>query len=246
VRYERWEFGLDDADELARQFRDRKRLSFHAGDPTSADPFETLEAESEPGLNDAIRALSIDAPAFGTPQEAPRSPGLYSISVLTAAALQELHLEDVERETPLLERILYLGKAEDSLRSRLSSTHFKTGKTGWSTVRRTLAALLDLESCPRPSKVHTPEQLRTMTANYGLIQGDEMKLTRWMTKNLAVRAAATSAESLRELERQVGAALRPPLDQERPPLWSPNPWRTQVAEARARLRERAREATAVR
>lgn len=163
-------------------------------------------------------------------------------------ALADLGLEEVDGETPLHDRILYLGKAEDSVRRRLARTHFETGKTGWSTLRRTLAALLDLASCTRPSRIAapTPEQLRTMTSNYGLTPDDEARLTAWMIENLDVRAAATGSEPLPQLERVVGAVLRPPLDQERTPLWSPNPWRTQVAEARARLRTRARDAASPR
>lgn len=44
---------------------------------------------------------------------------------------------------------------------------------------------------------------------------------------------------LRHLELAVGAILRPPLDQDRPPMWQPNPWRAQVKAARERLRAQA-------
>lgn len=244
LRHERWEFSLDEAEELAGQFR-------HRGTPSQADMHRSSAAtetarsvypDAEPE-SDPIRDLSVEGLALPGPDAAPDSPGLYSVSAAVEQALADLGLEDVEGETSLLVRVLYLGKAEDSLRGRLAGTHFKTGKTGWSTLRRTLAALLDLQSCPRPSRIEapTPEQLQTMTSNYGLLPDDETKLTTWMIENLEVRAAETGSEPLPQLERTVGVVLRPPLDQERTPLWSPNPWRVQVADARARLRVRARE-----
>lgn len=70
---------------------------------------------------------------------------------------------------------------------------------------------------------------------------DEKTLTEWMIECLVVKVVTDLAAPLGELERQVGGVLRSPLDQERAPLWSPNPWRRQVAEARKRFPDRARE-----
>jgi hypothetical protein len=149
-----------------------------------------------------------------------------------------------EGEDRLLGCLLYLGKAEDSLRDRLLSTHFRSGRTGHSTARRTFAALLDLESCPRPSRIAapTPKQIERCITNYGLVPDDERRLTEWMIASLEVRSFASAWQPLNELERAAGAKLRPPFDQGRSPLWEPNPWRPYVAQRRRALRERARAA----
>jgi hypothetical protein len=79
----------------------------------------------------------------------PARPGLYAIH--TAAEVWQL----LDLGAAPDARRLYIGKAEKSLQSRDLNVHFRSGKTGWSTVRRSLAARLqrhlDLVACPRSS-----------------------------------------------------------------------------------------------
>jgi hypothetical protein len=76
----------------------------------------------------------------------------------------------------------------------------------------------------------------TLTANFAFAPAEDERLTAWMIARLQIRALATKASPLSAVERAVGAALRPPLDQERKPFWMPNPWRVSVASARERIR----------
>src|SRR5439155_13359997 len=105
---------------------------------------------------------------------------------------------------------------------------------------------LDLQSQPRRTSIAHPtaKQLRTMTTNFDLPQEDDDRLTDWLAANIAVRADQSAWQPLVDLERAVGAILRPPLDQGRPPMWEPNPWHAQVMAARRRLQARAREVAA--
>ena len=171
----------------------------------------------------------------------PDEPGIYVIWPANPLAIADLGLRDVAGEPSLADRPLYVGKAQDSVRRRLTK-HFSSGDTGRSTLRRTLASLLDLESRPRRTNIAypTPEQVRALVANFDLAERDDERLTRWMAQHLTVCGVASIFSPLRKVERAVGAELRPPLDQERPPMWSPNPWRDYVAECRQALRERAR------
>jgi hypothetical protein len=189
-----------------------------------------------------LPALTVGAP-FVPIADLPDVPGLYALWAATSQTIESLGLSEVEGQVPLLERPLYVGKAEGSILHRLSKDHFASGDTGHSTVRRTFAALLDLESRPRHSRIAQPSerQLRVLTANFDLVAEADEHLSAWMVRSLVVRAAPTSWVPLKDLERAVGAVLCPPLDQERVPMWSPNPWRDQVAAARERLRGRARE-----
>jgi hypothetical protein len=170
----------------------------------------------------------------------PNSPGIYTVWAATERALTELDLPGASTEPSLMQRPLYVGKETKSIRRRLSK-HFSSGDTGHSTLRRTLGSLLDLESRPRHTTIEYPteKQLRTLVTNFDLTEADDDRLTRWMSTNIELCAVASSFTPLRDLERTIGAMLRPPLDQERSPMWQPNPWRAQVAAARRRLRDRA-------
>ena len=195
--------------------------------PTS----QRLEVE----CGDAIRILGVEGePVDGLPAVA----GLYTFSARRPGAVGELGLKELEPDMPLTRRILYIGKSESSLADRLGGTHFATGMSGHSTVRRTFGSLLGLRAIPRPSAIADPtrKQLMTMTANFAFDHDDDVRLTQWMLSNLAIRAFPSSFTPLAALERRVGAAFRPPLDQERKAFWTPNPWRDQVHDARARLR----------
>ncbi len=189
----------------------------------------------------AAKALDLSAPAIGL-ADVEVTSGLYSLAARSVGAIEALRLEDRPDQQPLLERVLYVGKAESSLFTCLAKTHFAEHKTGWSTVRRTFAALLGLAPVPRPTRIVSPTraQLMTLSANYALEPGDEAELTRWMRSHLEIRSCPSIWMPLEELERAVAAALKPPLDQERPPMWGPNPWYSEVAMARERMRLRVR------
>ncbi len=128
-----------------------------------------------------------------------------------------------------------VGKAERSLAGRDVRTHFATGKTGSSTLRRSLAALLaddlELEACPR----NTSEP--GYFANFGLEVGGDARLTAWMVEHL--RVAVCPAEAgvvLDEVETAVLECLLPPLNIDK----VRTPWRQQVRSGRQRMAAEAR------
>ncbi|MAY98144.1 GIY-YIG nuclease family protein [uncultured Nocardioides sp.] len=106
---------------------------------------------------------------------------------------------------------LYVGKAERSLNGRDVRTHFAAGKTGSSTVRRSLAALLfealDLSPVPRnPSK---PDG----SANYALEAEGDARLSEWMDQRLTLATwASPVGVVLDEVETELVRRLRPPLN----------------------------------
>ena len=79
--------------------------------------------------------------------------------------------------------IIYIGKSEKSQKSRDAQTHFKSGKTGSSTLRRSLGAILredlDLQPIPRSK---TESRMR----DYKFIEESEKQLTEWMIENLSI------------------------------------------------------------
>lgn len=154
----------------------------------------------------------------------PRHPGLYAVHG-EAAVWQELGLGEPPDARPL-----YVGKAERSLASRDVNTHFSTGKTGSSTLRRSLAGLLAdqlaLEGRPRnPAK---PERF----ANFGIEAPGDERLTGWMLARLRLAVWPSPAGVLLDaVETAVVAELLPPLNVAK----VSTPWRPLVQAGRRRL-----------
>jgi hypothetical protein len=239
---ERWRFSKDEAEQLLRMFRSsanssssRKRTTPMSFDCHTGTLAGSLGAEADrllPAFDRSVRPQALD--------ELPTDPGVYSFWTAGPRAICDLGLDDMEGEKSLLVRPLYIGKAEDSIAKRIPTQHFKTGKTGWSTARRTFAALLGFRSCLRPTKMKAPtsKQLRILIANYGVVPADEAKLTEWMMSNLLIRAAASRWTPLEALENELMLRLRPPLNLFKA-NWS-NPWRDRIERARSMMRENAR------
>jgi hypothetical protein len=132
----------------------------------------------------------------------PSEPGLYAVYA-DPETWQELNLE-IREGCPL-----YVGKAEQSLQAR---THFATGRTGSSTVRRSFAALLrnplGLRGVPR--NMERPER----PANFGLESEGDQHLTAWMQERLfrAYWAKPDTAVDLADIETAVIKMWQPPLN----------------------------------
>lgn len=159
----------------------------------------------------------------------PAKPGLYAVSgarrAWTVLGLGE----------PPDGRPFYIGKAERSLLGRDVHTHFTTGKTGWSTVRRTLAGLLattlDLHAQPR-----TPASPGYFD-RFGLEPAGDDRLTAWMVEHLRLAVwASPQRTDLGEVETAVLAAMIPPLNLSK----VRSPWRAQVTVGRTALAAEAR------
>lgn len=106
---------------------------------------------------------------------------------------------------------LYVGKAERSLVSRDLRTHFETGMTGTSTLRRSFAALLR-----EPLELHGIPRSRTNPgyfANFALDDDGEGRLTHWMRTNLTLAVWAKPDDVvLRPVEVGVLRQWSPPLN----------------------------------
>ena len=106
---------------------------------------------------------------------------------------------------------LYVGKAEKSLQGRDVGTHFATGKTGSSTVRRSLAALLadDLGLVPVPRNLAKPDG----SANFALEPAGDARLSDWMERRLLLATwVKPDGVLLDDVETAVVRRLRPPLN----------------------------------
>ena len=158
----------------------------------------------------------------------PKKPGLYAFYG-DDRAWAELRLIPAFDGQPL-----YVGKAEKSLNGRDVGTHFAVGKTGSSTVRRSLAALLvdELALVAVPRNLAKPDG----SANFGLDVASEGRLSIWMEQRLSLATwSKPEGANLDEIETAVVRRLRPPLN-----LDKVGESRTRLRDARRRMADTAR------
>lgn len=111
--------------------------------------------------------------------------------------------------------LIYCGMSSD-LAVREFDTHFNSDQTGFSTVRRSLGAILkaELKLSARPRGTGTS---RSSFTNYRFDPTGERRLTDWMQAHLRVRTWAT--RHYQALEAVLKPRLRPLLNLER---WNPH------------------------
>ena len=145
-----------------------------------------------------------------------RGAGVYAL------ALRDLN--GLPPVTPGRRGLLYIGMTEDSLEVR---NHFDHLHSGFSTLRRSLGALLKdrlrLRAIPR-----APGQSRTNVVSFRFEDAGERRLTDWMRAHLLVAQVPVEV-GVRGAEAAVIAELEPPLNLTG---WA-NPQRGLVKAARA-------------
>ena len=107
--------------------------------------------------------------------------------------------------------ILYIGKSDKSVKKRTIKTHFANQKTGSSTVRRSLGAILkdELNLIPVPRSMS-----ESRCRDFTFINESEKKLTMWMINNLSIGFYNYSAgkKKLKALEIELIKELAPILN----------------------------------
>jgi len=206
------------------------------------DTSAAVRAANLPPIKSSALVASIPPPvaavySLGGPGEVfeiavahvPKRPGLYAIfgdaSVWTKLGLG----------LPPDTRPLYIGKAERSLSGRDIGQHFSDGKTGSSTVRRSIAALLHddlgLRGIPRnPSRPADFDR-------YGMSPDHDATLTAWMRGHLRIATwATTEPVVLADREREMVRSFEPPLNL----TIARTKWSADISAKRARMAEEAR------
>jgi hypothetical protein len=181
---------------------------FGHGSATARQPRKP-GSEAQPAFNAAhnsaaMASLAGPGQAIDTAVVAAK-PGLYAIHA-AAETWQQLGLG-----SPSDSRPLYVGKAEDSLVARDLRQHFSDGRTGSSTLRRSIAALLHdsmgLRGIPRNP------QKPSYFSNYGLAPLDDEQLSRWMSTHLAIATWAPESDvALAVIEMEIVRSWLPPLN----------------------------------
>lgn len=101
--------------------------------------------------------------------------------------------------------IVYIGKTLSSQKDRDADSHFSTGKTGSSTLRRTLGAILIDQLNLKPIPRSESETTRNRFRNYRFEKVGEERLTTWMTDNLGLsfHEVTGSPKEIEDLEKHL-------------------------------------------
>jgi hypothetical protein len=130
--------------------------------------------------------------------------------------------------------IIYIGKTESSGISRVLNTHFGTGRTGSSTVRRSLSGLLLSQLDLKPI-IRTKSDKEKGRYTFKLDTNSESTLTKWMEANLKVSFyPIPDIEDVKATEHQLIQKLKPILNLESNPL---NPYKGTISQMRKQCAE---------
>jgi hypothetical protein len=168
-----------------------------SGQGTSFDLSDDELTDEDDAIEDIIWKLRAErVPAPQALHRLPRKPGLYAIWG-DDVAWADLGLSPGDGTRPL-----YVGKAKGSLRDRDGGAHFRIGKTGSSTVRRSVAALLH-ERQPmhaQPRNTAKPANF----ANFGLERESDATVQAWIEQHLSIGTWTWNEnDPLEVLERRV-------------------------------------------
>lgn len=83
-------------------------------------------------------------------------------------------------------QIIYIGKTESSQEKRDSKTHFTTGKTGSSTVRKSIGSILCAQENLKPIPRNNSDYAKGRFSHFKFDNASEIKITDWMENNLAL------------------------------------------------------------
>lgn len=130
----------------------------------------------------------------------PETRGVYALFLVDGHALPGLQVQEADP--------IYIGISSNLARRQIRN-HFDSTKTGFSTVRRTLGALLknELRLTARPRGQGTGQRDFT---NYRFDLQGELRLTEWMHRY--VHVAVLSGEEFVAVEKELISFARPPLN----------------------------------
>ncbi|MDG4946851.1 hypothetical protein NMK71_10525 [Weeksellaceae bacterium KMM 9713] len=121
--------------------------------------------------------------------------------------------------------IIYIGKTESSQEKRDAKTHFTSGKTGSSTVRKSIGSILCQEMNLNPIPRNDSDYIKGRISHFKFDENSEEKITEWMINNLALSfyEYPKSKLEIETLESSIINELIPILNIAKNPS---NPYRT--------------------
>lgn len=159
-------------------------------------------------INSIISSLNSTSKMFADHSTYPGKKGIYCVRLAHKSMLKNFGAGG---------DVLYVGIAKESLNSRDIKTHFNSKRTGTSTLRRSIGAILKNEmkliAKPRSEK-KTDQDIYC----YKFDAIGEEKITEWMKSNLLIGYCITESvdyKTLRNFEVEVINIIKPSLDLDR-------------------------------
>lgn len=158
--------------------------------------------------------------------------GIYGITYLGGRVPLICGNIQVERNT-----LLYVGKTESSQIERDAKEHFATGKTGHSTLRRSIGALLLDELNLKPQPRSNTQTSARKYINYKFDDEGEARLTEWMLSHLGIGFYECDKSEIKALEKALIKLAVPALNIQGN---LSSPFYNELDLARAKCKEQAR------
>lgn len=158
-------------------------------------------------INSIIAKLKGDNKPFKQIRNYCDEPGVYAVFFHT----KNFPLSDYE---PKRGEVIYIGKTESSQISRDINTHFASGRTGSSTLRRTFGSLLRKQLHLKPIPRNDKDFAARRFTKFKFDLRSEDKLTDWMQNNLGLSFYAYPASTIEidRLETELIQELQPVLN----------------------------------
>jgi len=121
-------------------------------------------------------------------------------------------------------QIIYIGKTESSQENRDAKTHFSTGKTGSSTVRKSIGSLLFEKEKLKPIPRNDIDYSKGRFSHFKFDKRSEEIITSWMEENLSLAffEYPKSKAEIEKLENEIINLTKPVLNISKNPLNSFN------------------------
>ena len=130
-------------------------------------------------MNPIIDKLKSEARPFKQIRKFSEKPGIFALFFTG----EDFPIPDY---IPQKDEIIYLGKTEPGQEGRDERSHFTTGKTGSSTLRRSLGALLKEKLSLKPIPRSDDDFDAGRRSIYKFDDLSEVNLSKWMKENLAL------------------------------------------------------------
>lgn len=130
----------------------------------------------------------------------PTTSGVYAYFLAPGARLGEIK--------PGSDQLLYVGMTQDGLNMR---NHFGRSTSGFSTLRRSLGAILkdELKLLPMP---RSQGASRSNILNYAFANSGEEMLSNWMAAHLLASFVTVQSDNVPQFEKELIRELEPPLN----------------------------------
>ncbi len=181
------------------------------------------------GMDEVVGELRRTRGSIGT-HNFPKKSGIYALFLKKGSGLKGYSVTD--------DGLIYIGST-DNLAERALENHFNSDSTGFSTLRRTLGAIMkedfSLKTIPR-----SPGPSETNYKNYKFIATGERLLTDWMRNNLEI-GYCPIFEDYENIEKEMLKSLCPILNLK----GCDNPYKKQIMALRKICSEEAKRNRAV-